>query len=291
MSEVYYRTMQTSPAAKPFLKWPGGKRWLVNEIAPILRENLGPSGTYFEPFLGGGAMFFALAPKRAVLSDINGELINAYRVVARSASRVEKALRSLVVSSDEYYKIRSTVGGRAFDRAVRFIYLNRTAFGGIYRLNQFGEFNVPYGGRSLDVLWRDHLIANASRVLRDMKIETSDYAHIFDRAGRGDVIFADPTYTVAHDNNGFVRYNERNFSWRDQEQLAILARRAAARGVCVVITNAAHSAVRDLYPTAEIRTVARHSCVARSSESRRRVDEFVIALPKRVLRSSSIPRK
>jgi len=93
---------------------------------------------------------------------------------------------------------------------------------------------------------------------------------------------------VAHDNNGFVRYNERNFSWRDQQQLAILARKAAARGVCIVITNAAHDAVRALYPTAAIRTVARFSCVARSTESRRPVDEFVIVLPKRVLHSSTM---
>jgi len=276
--------MATAAPVKPFLKWPGGKRWLVKEVIPIIRENLAPNGTYFEPFLGGGAVFLKLAPKRATLSDINGELINAYRVVARSQRRLEEALRSKAVSRAEFYRMRAVAGGTAFGRAVRFIYLNRTAFGGIYRLNRSGRFNVPYGGRRLDVLWREQLIGRAAAALLHARIEVADYAKAFACARRGDVIFADPTYTVAHENNGFVRYNERNFSWRDQERLADLAQRAADRGVCVIVTNAAHDAVRALYPRATIRGVQRYSCVARATQARRQIEEFVIVLKKSAAR-------
>src|SRR5205823_6176999 len=148
--------------------------------------------------------------------------------------------------------------------AARMLYLNRTAFGGIYRINRQGEFNVPYGGgqRTTASLWEKHLICRASRVLQNTMILHSDFESVLNQAQVGDVVYCDPTYTVTHGNNGFRRYNEPNFSWADQERLAAAAKRAASKGVTVFVSNAHHESLRSLYSGASFRVFERHSCVA-----------------------------
>lgn len=133
-----------SPVVQPFLKWPGGKRWLVPELIKIVGEY--DYVTYREPFLGGGALFFGLRPKQSVLSDINSDLINTYRHVKYRAVALLEQLRPLPINQVTYDRLRECCPSSPLQRAVRFLYLNRTAFGGMYRLNQQGEFNVPFGG-------------------------------------------------------------------------------------------------------------------------------------------------
>jgi len=161
------------------------------------------------------------------------------------------------------------------------LYLNRTAFAGIYRLNKDGRFNVPYGGRKRTpaVLWERRLLTRAAAVLKKgVRLVRSDFEAVLRHAGAGDVVYCDPTYTVAHDTNGFLRYNERIFSWSDQERLARVAKEAAARGATVVVSNAHHKAVRALYPNAETRRLQRPSCVSATVEGRRRVSEYLFIL-------------
>ena len=136
--------MTVNSGQMPFLKWPGGKRWAIGRLAPLANRYL--AGRYFEPFLGGGALFFALQPANALLSDINEELINAYRVARSRPSALVKQVKKLPVSKGSYDLLRQKAGGRDLVRAARFLYLNRTCFGGIYRVNGNGQFNVPYGG-------------------------------------------------------------------------------------------------------------------------------------------------
>lgn len=269
----------------PFIKWPGGKRWAAPRISELISASL--SGTYYEPFLGGGAVFFHGLPQRAVLADINEDLISTYRTVRNDPARVIRGLRRKAVTEETYYRVREDEPTDAAARAARFLYLNRTAFGGIYRLNMAGKFNVPYGGghRTPEMLWKTEVLRLASAALRRAKLLVSDFEPVIRTAGAGDVVYCDPTYTVAHDNNGFVRYNERNFSWSDQERLASAAFKAADRGAMVVVSNAHHRSVRQLYQGASVETLTRMSTVTPRADLRRPVKELLIVIPGRERRN------
>jgi DNA adenine methylase len=260
------------------LKWPGGKRWAAPIIAKIIKDSL--RGTYFEPFLGGGAVFFYLRPSRALLSDVNQELIETYQIVRRSPAAAVARIQQMPVTKREYYRMRESEPSEPLSRATRFLYLNRTAFGGIYRLNRDGRFNVPFGGgdRTPAPLWTEGLLERAARALLGVNLRVSDFERIVDQAGPGDVVYCDPTYTVAHDYNGFVRYNERNFSWADQMRLAEAAKRAAARGSTVVISNAHHETIRKLYGRCQALTLQRKSLVSAKPDARRSVMEYLFVV-------------
>jgi len=262
----------------PFLKWPGGKRWAAPTVSAIVADAL--RGTYYEPFLGGGAIFFSIQPNTAVLSDLNADLINTYRVVRDRSDELLEAVRQIPVSKAEYDRQRSSTDTDPLARAARFLFLNRTAFGGMYRINSKGEFNVPFGGgsRNPELLWKRGLLKQAASALSRAELEQSDFQGILERATKGDVCYCDPTYTVAHDNNGFVRYNERNFSWSDQKRLALTAEATAARGATVIVSNACHPAIRALYPRRTVHVLSRTSCLSRNSQHRRSVDEYLIIL-------------
>jgi len=262
----------------PFLKWPGGKRWAAAYLASIIREKL--KGTYVEPFLGAAAVFFHLRPSRAILSDINPDLISTYKVVRRSPGALLEALRTFQVSKRNYYRTRTCIPSNPVLRAARFLYLNRTAFGGMYRLNGRGEFNVPYGGgeRTPEILLKTPILKDASMALRNVELREGDFEGVMGAVRRGDVVYCDPTYTVTHDQNGFVRYNDQNFSWADQERLARAASRARRRGVTVLISNAHHKEIRKIYGFASFRTLTRHSTLSTDPLKRRTVREYLIIL-------------
>jgi DNA adenine methylase len=264
----------------PFLKWPGGKRWIATQLAELIAKNL--RGRYFEPFLGGGAVFFCLAPRIATLSDINHDLINTYIQVRNDPELLIKRIKGLEISKEKYLEIRDSSPECPIERAVRFLYLNRTGFGGIYRLNSKGQFNVPYGGgeRTPDVLWEKGLLSKACRVLRNRRIGVMDFEEPLGEAGVGDVVYCDPTYTVAHNYNGFVRYNEKNFSWEDQKRLAQAAMSARSRGALVIVSNAGHESILDLYPEPPL-VLERNSLVSRNISSRTVVREYLFVLSPR----------
>jgi DNA adenine methylase len=262
---------------EPFLKWPGGKRWLAARVATIIGSS---PGRYYEPFLGGGAVFFELSARPTTLSDINSDLINTYVHVRDNCDAVIAALKVLPVTKRKFYSIRAADPTNCLERAVRFLYLNRTCFGGMYRVNQQGRFNVPYGGgeRTPECLWATNLLPAASAALQGVELLCSDFEAVVNRAGENDVVYCDPTYTVAHENNGFVRYNERNFGWADQVRLARAAERAARRGALVLLSNAHHKSVRDLYPTARAERISRLSLISPSVVARRSVSEYLFVL-------------
>lgn len=265
-------------AVKPFLKWPGGKRWVAKDLARFIATQL--DHNYYEPFLGGGAVFFALRPNVAILSDINKDLINVYQEIRDRPDEIISKLKEIPVTKNKYYNIRAIESKSSFESALKFLYLNRTAFGGIYRLNKEGKFNVPYGGgkRTPEPLWRDNLIKDASEALKGVELIVSDFEKIIDMSRRGDVVYCDPTYTVAHENNGFIRYNERNFSWYDQERLANVTKNACERGVLVIVSNASHSGFLDLYAPFQPLQLTRKSLVSPNPEARRSICEYLFIL-------------
>ncbi|MFP8779814.1 DNA adenine methylase [Hydrogenophaga sp. RWCD_12] len=232
-------------AALPFLKWAGGKRWLTEELCQLI----GPiNGRYIEPFLGGGAVFFALKPAQAQLSDVNTELINTYRAIQAQYRAVERHLitHQLLHSKEYYYQIRADKPTGMAKRAARFIYLNRTCWNGLYRVNLSGAFNVPIGTKNT-VISADDDFEKLSQILGCAQISANDFEHSIESAGFGDVIFCDPPYTVRHNNNGFIKYNEDLFLWRDQIRLRDCLVRAKERGSRIFVTNADHDSIRELY--------------------------------------------
>ena len=264
-----------TPLVAPFLKWPGGKRWLVPQVQELI-ANI-EFKRYFEPFAGGAALFFALQPRCAVLSDVNADLMNTYGEVRDHAPAIIRRLMLLPVDQETYYRVRADEPKARIDRAVRFLYLNRTAFGGIYRLNRQGRFNVPFGGgeRTPSVLWDRDLLRPAARVLRRSKLTVGDFEAVLREVRRGDLVYCDPTYTVSHSDNGFIRYNESNFRWEDQKRLAEVCKDLQARGATVLVSNASHPAVRAIFNSCEVHVFSRASTVCPQTDSRRAVQEHV----------------
>jgi len=269
------------PDPGPFLKWPGGKRWLVASHPRLLRR---PYERYIEPFLGAGSVFFHLRPEQALLGDLNADLITAFRGVHADPEDVQLQLEQhqLAHCREHYYEVRDAVPATLTAQAARIIYLNRTCFNGIYRVNRQGQFNVPVGSRTHVVQASDNFAAVA-RLLTRAELFECDFEFLTDKAEPGDLLFLDPPYTVRHNQNGFIKYNEKLFSWQDQERLAKAAARAAERGVQVIATNAWHPTIRSLYARSlfTFRVISRFSPVSAAPGSRKQFEELVITSKRR----------
>lgn len=260
------------PIHEPLLKWPGGKRKLLHQLLDIAPRQY---GDYYEPFVGGGALFFALLPRRAHLSDNNAELINCYVQVRDYPQELISALQHMSNSENDYYRIRASSPTSNLQAAARFIYLTTLSFNGIHRVNLNGVFNVPYGQkRHLDPSEPTRIL-RSSRALQLVDIRESDFAWVAERALPGSLIYLDPPYTVAHGQNGFVKYNARIFSWADQVRLADLASELDSRGCFVMVSNADHDSVRALYPRFLERIITRPSVISASTSGRKAVTESV----------------
>jgi DNA adenine methylase len=270
------RQLSRLPTAtiEPFLKWPGGKRLLAPALIQLTPKAF---GRYFEPFVGSGALFFALQPQRAFLSDSNEQLIECYQEVRDNCDEVIEELRRLRNSNVDYYRTRKANPTKPAARAARLIYLIKLSFNGIYRVNRStGRFNVPYGWRTEREVLEEDKLRSASRVLHRAKTVCGDFDAVLKMAKAGDLVYLDPPYTLAHTNNGFVRYNQRLFSWADQVRLARSAAELAARGVHVIVSNAPHVSIIKLYPGFARTRVKRSSQIAADPSYRGSVTELVL---------------
>ena len=270
------------PSIEPFLKWPGGKRWLASRLSAILKPEL--QGTYYEPFLGAGAVFLHLAPDHAVLSDTNRSLISFLRTVRKSPVHVVEAAWRFSNTRDCSYAVRKRSARTQIGEAARFLYLNRTCWGGVYRLNQLGTFNVPFGDSGREIVSKQHVVSVA-KAFQGAKLHAWDFAKAIVRTNKGDVLYCDPPYTTKGAGNGFIRYNESLFSWSDQERLATECRKARRRGVFIAVSGLNHFEFLDLYPGWWVMEINRPSTVAREVDSRRLVSEAVVFSRKPVVDS------
>lgn len=262
---------------KPFLKWVGGKRWLTHRYGHLLVH---PYERYIEPFLGGGAVFFHMEPKRSILSDLNQELVNLYTCIRDDHESVQALLRHHARRHDDayYYSVRGRKFRSANGRAAQLLYLNRTCWNGLYRQNLKGEFNVPRGTKNA-VLMDDDNFEEAANLLKRAVILPSDFEEIILRATSGDFVFIDPPYTVRHNANGFIKYNESIFSWQDQQRLAKVLAHKARSGATFLMTNAFHSSVTDLYAGfSTIIPAERASVLSADSKYRGRTKEALILI-------------
>jgi len=261
----------------PFLKWAGGKRWLIKNHPDLLPSII--AGRYIEPFLGSGSVYFHLRPKEAILADINKDLIDTYKGVRSHHIKLKERLEEHHKnhSSEYYYKLRASTPVKLADRAARFIYLNRTCFNGIYRVNSRGQFNVPIGTHSNVILPTD-CFQTWSKALKTTDLLDKDFEVIIDMAEKGDFLFVDPPYTVRHNFNGFIQYNEILFSWQDQIRLSKALHRARKRQVRILMTNANHESIKTLYLTGfKQKVVSRFSSISASADGRSAYEELLIS--------------
>lgn len=262
---------------EPFLKWAGGKRWLISK-ADILLPDLSKINRYIEPFLGGGSMFFHIEPKSAILSDINEDLINSYVVIRDDWNNLYKILKKYhnQHSKTFYYQVRASKPRISLQRAARFIYLNRTCWNGLYRVNKKGEFNVPVGTKT-NVIFEEETLERLSFILQSVTLNACDFEITINKAKKNDFIFVDPPYTVKHNLNGFIKYNENIFSWHDQIRLKNSISKAIDKGAYVLIMNANHNSIEKLYKgCGKLIQLNRASIIAGKPEARGVYSELAI---------------
>lgn len=257
--------LATALDTPPFLRWAGSKRWLVDELLARLPERY---GRYFEPFLGSGSAFFAIGPEIASLSDTIVPLIQCYQEVKDDPEGVHAALANWEVSKSAYYQIRDLIPKDGPERAAQFLFLNKTAFNGLYRVNRSGVFNVPYGRPKSSTIVSQDCLREASRMLQPVELKACDFELALEPATTGDLIYLDPPYVAGHRTNGFVDYNSSLFSWNDQLRLRDLFQQLDADGAYVMLSNANHPSILELYREYPRSEFSRHSSMAAKSQAR-----------------------
>jgi len=233
-------------AGRPFLKWAGGKRQLL----PTLRRHAPPNPRhYFEPFVGGGALFFATRPKRAVLADVNERLIRAYRGVRESVDEVIRLLRTYPHDPKFFYRFREADidDGTDAEVAAWFIYLNKTGFNGLYRVNRENRYNVPFGRYANPAICDEPTLRACSAALASTSLQVADFESVVEKAKRGDFVYFDPPYMPLSTTSSFTSYTSDGFGGAEQARLRDTARRLKERGVDVLLSNSSAPAIRKLY--------------------------------------------
>ncbi|MFT7581253.1 MAG: DNA adenine methylase [Myxococcota bacterium] len=263
--------------ASPVLKWVGGKRRLLPEIIKRLPDNA-LAGRYYEPFLGGAAVFLALQPQSAVLSDLNGELINLYTVVRDNVDALIADLGKHRYEKAYFYAVRAQDPRMmtSVERASRMVFLNRTCFNGLYRVNKRGQFNVPFGRYSNPTICNPTRLRAAGEALRGVLLSKSDFLSATETAQADDFVYFDPPYVPLSSTANFTAYTKAAFGPTEQGQLADLFADLTERGVRCMQSNSDTPLVRELYADFDIDVVTTTRPIARDPESRGPVHEVLI---------------
>lgn len=276
ITQPYKALFKKSTSASPFLKWVGGKSRLLDELQKYIPQNY---NKYIEPFVGGGALFFNLSPEVAVINDSNTELINAYKVVRDDVYELIELLRAYAYKKDFYYVMRakSPADLSKVERAARIIYLNKTCFNGLYRVNKKNEFNVPMGRYSNPRICDEEKLIMASKALQNAIIECADYQEVLNKyASGGDLIYIDPPYHPISDYSDFKRYTKEFFYEKDQVILRDFIRELKAKGCFVIASNSHCDFILDLYKDFDIKIVSAKRYINKIAERRNNVNEVII---------------
>ena len=264
-----------APVARPFLKWAGGKSQLLEQLSRFLPKSF---NAYYEPFLGGGAVFFSLRHRPAFLSDVNDELILCYRAIRDQVEEVIRELDGHTYDREHFYRIRDLDPEHLSipERVARTIFLNKTAFNGLYRVNSQGKFNVPFGRHRRPLICDRETLQACSQALKGVWIDTLDFTSATDNAGAGDFVYFDPPYVPKSDTAYFTSYVPGGFGWDSQEKLATLFDRLTRRKVKVMLSNSDVPALRELYAKHRIETVTATRRINSRVERRGSIDEIVV---------------
>ncbi len=261
---------------KPPVKWAGGKGQLIKQLVPLLPSK--KWGLYAEPFVGGGAVFFYLRPPRALLIDSNEELINFYRVVRDDLEDLLCDLRKHENTSDYYYRLRDLDPRELspIERASRFLYLNKTAYNGLWRVNRQGKHNVPFGRyKNPKIIDRENLQL-VREALRGAEIVCGDFSLVLDYAGPGDFVYLDPPYCPVSSTASFTSYTAGAFDAGEQVRLAGVFRSLDQIGCMVMLSNSDTPMVRELYAGYDIRVVCARRAINCRADGRGLVNELVV---------------
>jgi DNA adenine methylase len=263
----------------PFLKWAGGKSQLLSSFEPFLPKRF---NRYLEPFVGGGAMFFNIYGRNdrlsASLSDLNSELINCYSAVRDNVEELIDVLKQHRNEREYFYEIRSldTQKLSSLERAARLIYLNKTCFNGLYRVNSRGQFNVPFGSYKNPRTCDEENLRAASTALQQVVLTAQSFSDAMEQAKRGDFVYLDPPYQPLSATANFTSYTSRCFMEKDQQELAAAVRKLDKRGCRVMLSNSDNEFVRDLYDGLRIETVYATRAINCRGDRRGKISEVLV---------------
>lgn len=265
---------------KPFLKWAGGKRQLLPEIMALMPTQF---DRYFEPFIGGGAVFFHAQPKHSFISDVNEELINCYQIVRDRPQELIASLGKHLYEADYFYALRNIDRDTEIfasldrvERASRLIYLNRTGFNGMYRVNKKGHFNVPFGRYVNPKIVNEPLILAASSALRDTQIEIAPYDVALSKAQSDDFVYLDPPYMPVSKTASFTSYAKDDFGFDKQEALADFCRYLDKKQVRFIASNAYLPPIIELYRGFQQKEIKARRAINSRADKRQYVSEILI---------------
>ncbi|MEA5552210.1 DNA adenine methylase [Anabaena cylindrica UHCC 0172] len=261
---------------RPFLKWAGGKNRLIPQYKDYFPQHY---QTYYEPFLGGGAVFFYLQPPQAVLTDINAELIITYRCVRDHVEELIELLQKHKErhDGDYYYDVRAYPEGTDLEKAARFIYLNKTCFNGLYRVNSQNKFNVPLGKYKNPGICQEDLLRVASKALSRTDIQQADFTKVLKFAlNSDDFVFFDPPYYPVSETSYFTAYSRYSFAESQQIELRDIFVKLSKSGVRVMLSNSDCKFIRDLYKNFNIRTISAARSINSNAQKRGLINELLI---------------
>lgn len=270
--------------ARPFVKWVGGKRQLLkqfHELRLFPGKFNNNTNRYYEPFVGGGAVFFDLRPKNATISDLNSELITTYRVIRDDVDSLINSLKEHTYSKEHFLDIRAKdpMNMDPLDVASRFIYLNRTCFNGMYRVNSNGQFNVPFGRYKNPIICDEDNLRAVSSVLRNVEILNEDYKFVLQKAKPGDFIYFDPPYYPINTTSSFTSYTKDGFAEKEQTELRDTFDKLSRRGCFVMLSNSDTPFIHSLYgnvENAKITIVKAGRAINSKSTGRGKITEVVV---------------
>lgn len=265
---------------KPFIKWVGGKTRLLNEIVPRLPKEI---KKYYEPFLGGGALYFHLNCKAAHISDINSELINAYQVIQTRVDLLIDELKKYQNDFSYYMSVRELDRNpdifsklTSVQRAARFIYLNKTCFSGLYRVNSKGQFNVPFGYYESPKILDIENLLDCSAALQNTTISCESFNCVLEYANQGDFVYFDPPYIPDQINSTFTLYTKDGFDMHHHLELLELCNKLHSKGVFWMQSNSPAPVVYKMYEQYNIHTVSLNRTISKQEFARKRVSEVII---------------
>ena len=268
----------------PILKWVGGKRQSLDIILPLIPKKY---STYYEPFVGGGAVFFSLQPRKAVINDINDELMNVYQVIRSDAQCILHKLAEAAEnhSEDFYYKVRERDRNQdiynrlsAIDKAARTIYLNKTCYNGLYRVNTDGKFNTPYGKyKNPNIINRDTILnLHAYLNKANVQIRCDDYRRVLSTARRGAFVYFDPPYMPISETANFTSYTADGFDIEQQVMLKQTCDDLTRRGIKFLLSNANTWIIRQLYRKYKIKIIKAKRAINSVADKRGAVEEVLV---------------
>lgn len=266
---------------QPFLKWAGGKRQLLPEIRKYIPTKI---NTYYEPFIGAGAVLFDIQPEKAVINDINIELVNVYQVIKDNAVELIEDLKKHENDHEYFYEIRNLDRTPSYlelspiERASRIIYLNKTCFNGLFRVNSKGQFNVPFGKYKNPQIVNEHVIRAVHSYLskNDVQILNTDFEKVVEGSKEGDFIYLDPPYDPVSSTSSFTSYSLDGFNREDQQRLKNLFVELDKRGCNVLLSNSATDFIKELYRDYHIEIVSASRHINAKASGRGKIDEVLV---------------